>query len=81
MRRNRFHRICDRCGFKYWNHQTAKEWTGLMVCKGQGTNNCWEPRHPQEFLRAKPDKQAVPDPRPEPADNFLTTNEVTEESL
>ena len=30
------------------------EWTGFKVCE-----KCWEPRHPQEFLRAREDKQAV----------------------
>lgn len=57
--------ICDRCGFKKTNDQVAKEpWTGLRVCK----DTCWEPRHPQEFVRPRPDEQAVPFTRPEPTD-------------
>lgn len=60
-----FNRICDRCGFKYKASDTRKEWTGLIVC-----DRCWEVRHPQEFIRGIPDKQAAPEPRPEAADNF-----------
>jgi hypothetical protein len=32
-----------------------KRWDGFMVDK-----DCWEPRHPQDLLRAKPDDQSVP---------------------
>lgn len=56
---------CDRCGFTFKNRQLAKEWTGLRVCKGPDTNDCWEPRHPQEKLRGKADRQATPWSRPE----------------
>ena len=63
---------CDRCGFKYKSRNLRREWTGLMVCSGTTTNNCWEPRHPQEFVRGKKDKQAPPWVRPEPADVFIT---------
>lgn len=60
--------ICDRCGFKKTNDQVAKEpWTNLIVCK----DTCWEPRHPQEFVRPRPDEQKVPFTRPEPADTFV----------
>lgn len=68
--------ICDRCGFKMKLHALRKEWTGLKVC-----SKCWEPRHPQDFVTGVPDFQAVKDPRPEAADHFLTTNEVTPGSL
>lgn len=58
--------ICDRCGFKYKSHQLVKEWTGLRVCRGGGTNDCWEPRHPQDFVRGRKDQQAPPWTRPDP---------------
>lgn len=77
----KFHRICDRCGFKYLNTQTRKEWTGLMVCFGAGTNACWEPQHPQDFVRGVKDNEAVPDPRPDSADVFLDPGDVIAESL
>ena len=73
--------ICDRCGFKYKLSQLKREWNGLRVCSGPGTNECWEPRHPQDFVRGVADDQTVTAPRPEPADDFLTTNEVTRDSL
>jgi hypothetical protein len=37
-----------------------------MVCDSD-----WEPRQPQDFVRAKIDIQAVPWSRPEPSDNFI----------
>lgn len=72
---------CDRCGFKYKAHQTKMEWNGLRTCSGSGTNQCWEPRHPQDLIKGKADKQSVPNPRPESEDDFLATNEVSEGDL
>ena len=57
--------ICDRCGFKYKNHQLTKEWTGAMVCHGPGTNDCLDFRHPQEFIRVRPDIPSLPFIRPD----------------
>lgn len=68
--------ICDRCGFKRKLSTLRKEWTGLRVC-----SECWEPRHPQDFVRGVPDNQSVPDPRPEPTDIFIGTNDVQPEDL
>jgi len=53
--------ICDRCGRKYKFEDTTLEWTGLRVCK----RRCYEPRHPQEFLKGRKDDQHVPDARPD----------------
>ena len=59
---------CDRCGFTRTNDNVAREpWTNLMVCK----DTCWEPRHPQEFIRPRPDQQKVAFTRPEPTDKFV----------
>jgi hypothetical protein len=55
--------ICDRCGFLYKASQLKKEWNGLRVCKV-----CWEPRHPQDFVRGKKDDQSVPWTRSESTD-------------
>ena len=71
-----FNRICDRCGFKFKASQTRMEWNGLIVC-----HECYEERHPQDFVRGRRDRQAVQHPRPEGTDNFLTTNEVTPDDL
>lgn len=59
--------ICDRCGLKFKATQVKQEWTGLMVCE-----ECWEPRHPQDFIRTVPDRMDVPFTRPRPADFFIT---------
>lgn len=64
--------ICDRCGEKFKSSQVKKEWTGLMVC-----DTCYEPRHPQDFIRTVPDRMDVPFVRPRPADIFIpSTREV-----
>lgn len=56
--------ICDRCGRKFKSGQVRKEWTGLRVCTGPGTSDCWEPKHPQLSLKGIPDNMAVPWVRP-----------------
>ena len=52
--------ICDRCGFKFKASDLKLEWTGWRVCK-----SCWEPRHPQEFLKGHKDDQQVAWNRPD----------------
>lgn len=52
--------ICDRCGFEHFASQLKQEWTGLRVC-----HECWEPRHPQEFVTGREDDQAPPWVRPD----------------
>lgn len=63
--------ICDRCGFKYKHRQLFKEWNGLRTCRGGRTNNCWEERHPQDFVKSKADRQNPPWVRPENEDDFV----------
>lgn len=67
--------LCDRCGFKFKSRQIRMEWTGLRVCAGPGTNDCWEPRHPQEFLRGRKDDQAPPWSRPDDGGDEPFVNE------
>lgn len=74
---------CDRCGMKFKARQLRKEWTGLRTCKGHGTNDCWEPRHPQDFVRGRRDRQTVPYSRPE-TDLDVSVgsgNEITSDDL
>lgn len=59
--------ICDRCGFEFYSFELKREWQGLMVC-----HSCFEPRHPQDFVRAVPDRQGVPWTRPEPENTFVS---------
>ena len=70
---------CDRCGFTFKARQLRKEWNGLRVCR-----ECWEPRHPQDSLRGKPDRQSTEwaRPRSEGLDVSIGSgNEVTEDDL
>lgn len=72
--------LCQYCGHKFKSDQLRKEWTGLMACCGAGTNNCWSPRHPQDHVTGRVDKQAPPWTSPEPVDVFRTV-EVTADDL
>lgn len=53
--------ICDICGFKYKSSDKRITWDNKVVCKWD-----WEPRHPQDFVRAKHDDQTVENSRPQP---------------
>ncbi len=54
--------ICDRCGMEFLSGQLKLTWDGLRVDAA-----CWEPRHPQDFVRGV--KEAtIPWARPEPTD-------------
>lgn len=68
--------ICDQSGFKVKASQTMKRWDGMRV-----RITDWEPRHPQDFVKGKRDRQAVSDPRPEGTDTFLTENQITKDDL
>jgi hypothetical protein len=61
--------VCDACGKKFKASKLIKRWDGLMVCQAD-----WEPRHPQDFVRAKADLQAPKWTRPESSDTFVPIN-------
>jgi hypothetical protein len=68
--------ICDATGFKYPLSELVRQWDGAMVH--------WrfvDKRNPQDFVRGRAERIAVPNARPEPADYFLTTNEVQPSDL
>lgn len=71
-----YNKICDRTGFKVKVEAAQEEWTGATVRK-----QSWEPRHPQDQIRAIRDDQSVPDPNPEGEDYYLSTNEVQASDL
>lgn len=52
---------CDRCSKKIKAHEAKHEWTGFIVC-----GDCYETRHPQDFVKAHSDKISVPFVRPIP---------------
>jgi hypothetical protein len=47
-------------------------WDGKFVHKDN-----WEPRHPQDFVRAKTDNQSVPISRPRQEDQFIEPDYFT----
>jgi hypothetical protein len=62
--------LCDRCGFALLNTDLRMEWTGLRVCK-----TCLDPRHSQDHVQGRVDKQNPPWTRPEAADSFTVSND------
>lgn len=60
--------VCDRCGFTLLASEMKKTWDGLFVCPED-----WEPRHPQDFVRSKSDRQSVSNPRPYPETVYATS--------
>jgi hypothetical protein len=60
---------CDVCSQKTKAGLTRQRWDGFRVCC-----NCFEERHPQDFVRARPDKIAVPFTRPRTTDTFIPDN-------
>jgi len=62
-----FNLTCDRCSKKIKAHQAKHEWTGFIVC-----GDCYETRHPQDFVQARLDRITVPFQRPIPT--LLFTN-------
>ena len=55
--------ICDQCGRKGYASQMTKRWDGRMVHTNPDMG-CFETRHPQDFVRSRPDSQRVPWTRP-----------------
>lgn len=51
---------CFRCGGSYLASMLRKEWQGYYVCQ-----RCWEPRHPQDFVKGVPDDPSVPWTQPD----------------
>ena len=46
---------CYECGGKFKASMLKRHWQGYWVCPAD-----WEPRHPQDFVRAIPDVQTPP---------------------
>lgn len=68
--------ISMRSGFRVDPRYLVREWrTGLMV----PIDEMDEP-HPQDFVRGIPERVRA-NPRPEPADTFLTANQITAADL
>ncbi len=53
-----YNAICDKCGMRRYASECHLDWQGLFLCK-----ECYEPRHPQDFVENIPEDQSVPIPR------------------
>lgn len=67
---------CDVCGFDFYQSMLKKRWDGAMVCSKD-----YEPRHPQDRVEARPERNTVKDARPAPAYRFLAVGEITADDL
>ena len=47
--------VCDCCGQTFYASEMKMRWDERFVCKED-----WEPRHPLDYVRAKPDDMSVP---------------------
>lgn len=68
--------ICDLSGFKFPMAELVRQWDGALVHR-----RFVDKRNPQDFVRAVPDGRPPIRSRPEPADSFLGTNDVTADDL
>lgn len=59
--------VCYECGRKFKASMMKKHWQGYYVCPEH-----WEPRQPQDFVRAVPDNQTPPWVQPMPANVFVS---------
>jgi hypothetical protein len=57
---------CDVCGKKMKSSKARHRWDGFVVCDAD-----FEHRHPQDFIRTKPDNQTVPFSRPKETPVFV----------
>lgn len=67
---------CDVCGFDMHQSMLKKRWDGAMVCSQD-----WEPRHEQDSLQARAERNNVKDPRPAPAYRFVEAGDITGDDL
>lgn len=73
--------ICDRCGCAFLLDQLKTERGGKKTCSGPGTNRCFEPRHPQEFVTSvRPDRNPTAY-RVVTQMTFLSANAVSADDL
>lgn len=71
-----YYMICDRCRFKFRRSQMTRTYDGLWVCQKD-----WEPRHPQESVKAKHQEVSVPVARPEPIPYYVEAGDITADDL
>jgi hypothetical protein len=65
--------MCELCGMKYRRSECRKNWKGQIVCM----DTCYEPRHPQDTVKVRPDTARPSDPRPDSNHTLSITNAST----
>ena len=60
--------VCDTSGEEVWDDEVRRQWNGLLVRK-----QSWDPQHPQERIRVRPERGAVFPTRPVPDPVYLST--------
>jgi hypothetical protein len=55
---------CSMCGHKFKASELRRHWQGMYRCK-----KCWEPRHPQDFVKSVKDDMSVPWSQPRTDDD------------
>ena len=65
--------VDDLHGFKRKASECRLRWDRILV-----PIEDWEPRHPQDFLRSRKDRQKVENARPEQPDKFFTSRDPSE---
>jgi hypothetical protein len=68
--------VCQRSGRTCYASETRREWNGLIVHRDH-----WEPRHPLDQIRAPAPEMPPRITTGQPADRFLSDNEVTVDDL
>jgi hypothetical protein len=53
--------VCFECGMKFKASELKKHWQGYYVCEKH-----WEPRHPQDYVRAVKENPSPPWSQPVP---------------
>lgn len=61
-----YNAVCWRCAKKFKASELRRAWQGYYVCR-----TCWEPRHPQDFVRAPGAEQPPPWTQVDPAPIFI----------
>jgi len=68
--------FCPICGFRKKVSEGKYNSNKEFVC-----NECWDPKHPQESVRARVDRISARISRPEPTDTFIDVTDVGWEDL
>lgn len=63
--------LCHVCGFKKKSSEIRKQWDGILACL-----ECYTPRHEQDFIRGRRDRQKVPFSNPQSQTPTFVTGDI-----